>query len=84
MPAQILLEEVVIQAEIVINQLKPWLADPNINVWTGFRGKAYDHLAHPMSVFGMRVVIHEKPDARRSWAPHGKEGFYIGRSTSRY
>jgi hypothetical protein len=83
-PAEVMLEEVVIQAEIVINQLRPWLADPTLNAWTGFRGKAYDHLAHPMSVFGMRVVIHEKPDARRSWAPHGKEGFYIAPSLLHY
>lgn len=84
MPASILLEEVVGQAEIVLNQLRPWTQNPKLNAWTGFRGKEYDHLAHPMAIFGMKVVIHEKPDARTSWAPHGKDGFYLGPALTHY
>jgi hypothetical protein len=83
-PGEVLFEEVVEQAEIVINQLHPCLANPKINAWTGFRGRAYDHLAHPMSVFGMRVVVHEKSQARRSWATHGKDGFYTAPALLHY
>ena len=83
-PANILFEEVVPQAEVVINQLRPWARNPTLNAWTGFRGREYDHLAHPMSIFGMKVVIHEKPDARASWAPHGKDGFYLGPALEHY
>ena len=78
MPVSIFLEEVVGQAEIVLNQLRPWTKKPKLNAWTGFRGKEYDHLAHPMAIFAMKVVIHENPDACSSWAPHGKDGFYLG------
>ena len=83
-PAHILFEEVVPQAEIVLNQLRPWAKNAKLNAWTGFRGKEYDHLAHPMAIFGMKVVIHEKPHVRASWAPHGKDGFYLGPALSHY
>jgi hypothetical protein len=38
----------------------------------------YDHLAHPMSIFGMGCVVQEKPHLRPTWGAHGKDGFYIG------
>ena len=47
------------------------------------QGKEYDHLAHPLSVFGMRVV-HEKPMVRSTWATHGKDGFYLGPALTHY
>ena len=83
-PAHILFEEVVPQAEIVINQVRPWSPNPRINAWTGFRRAEYDHLAHPMSIFGMKVVIHEKPPVRGTWAQHGKDGFYLAPALSHY
>ena len=48
------------------------------------RGKEYDHLAHPLSVFGMRVVVHEKPMVSGTWATHGKDGFYLGPALAHY
>ena len=85
MPAQIMFEEIVPQAEIVNTQLRPWSLNPRLNAWTGFRGAEYNHLAHPMSVFGMKVVIHEKPHIRgTSWSPHGKDGFYLAPALSHY
>jgi hypothetical protein len=44
----------------------------------------YDHLAHPLSVFGMRVVAQEKPHLRPSWGAHGKDGFYLGPALQHY
>jgi hypothetical protein len=47
-------------------------------------GKPYDHLAYPMSVYGTKVVVHDKPDARAAWAPHGTDGFYVGPASKHY
>jgi hypothetical protein len=77
-PANIIYKKVVPQAEIIINQLRPWSLAKTINAWTGFMGRQYDHLAHPLSIYGMRVVVHEKPSARGTRALHGKDGFYLG------
>jgi hypothetical protein len=37
-----------------------------------------------MSVYGTKVVVHDKPDARAAWAPHGTEGFYVGPASKHY
>lgn len=83
-PANVLFEEVVGQAEIVLNQLRPWHDDPTINAWTGMHNAPYDHSAHPMSIFGMRVVAYENSQQRPSWGAHGKDGFYLGPALQHY
>jgi hypothetical protein len=60
-PANILLESALEQVEIIFNQLCPWHPDRNINNWTGMHNTPNDHMAHPLSVFGMQCVAHEKP-----------------------
>ena len=32
----------------------------------------------------MRIVLHEKPHQRGTWAPHGVEGFYLGPALEHY
>ena len=81
-PAVSLLETVVDQAEIIINQLRPWHDDRSINAWTGMHNAPYDHLAHPLSIFGMQCVVLENP--RPSWGPHGKDGYYVGPALQHY
>jgi hypothetical protein len=81
-PANRLFVDVVEQAEIVINQLRSWKPDPTKNAWTGLHKKPYDHMAHPMFIYGSRGVIHDK--TRESWAAHGREGFYLGPASKHY
>jgi hypothetical protein len=83
-PAHLLLEAVVDQAEIIINQMRPWHDDPTINAWTGMHNAPYDHLANPMSIFGIRCVVQEKSHLRPTWGPHGKDGFYLGPALQHY
>jgi hypothetical protein len=75
-PTVSLLETVVDQAEILINQLRPWYDDRSVNAWTGINNASHDHLAHPLSIFGMQCVALENP--RPSWGAHGKDGYYVG------
>jgi hypothetical protein len=38
----------------------------------------------PLAPLGTKVIIHEKPSERRSWAPHGLDGSYVGHAPEHY
>jgi hypothetical protein len=38
----------------------------------------------PLALLGTKVIIHEKPSERRSWAPHGLDGWYVGHALEHY
>lgn len=44
----------------------------------------FDFNKTPLAPAGTAVLIHEKPADRRSWAPHGVKGFYIGPALKHY
>jgi hypothetical protein len=44
----------------------------------------FDYNATPLAPPGTRVMIHEKPDKRGSWAPHDKHGWYVGQAMEHY
>jgi hypothetical protein len=85
-PAEILFEDAIPQAEIAINLVRPWHPDPDRskNAWTGMHNKPYDHMTQPLSIYDMKVVVHNKPDARATWATHGTDGFYVGPAMQHY
>jgi hypothetical protein len=37
-----------------------------------------------MAPLGTRIIAHETPGRRRTWAPHGQDGWYIGPSLEHY
>jgi hypothetical protein len=37
-----------------------------------------------MAAPGTRIIAHETPKRRRSWAPHGQDGWYIGPALEHY
>jgi hypothetical protein len=65
------------QTELSLNILRGSRLDPRISTWEQPHGK-FDFYAHPIVPLGMRIVLHEKPHQRGTWAPHGVEGFYLG------
>ena len=71
------------QAEITINMLRPATHHPRISAWEALNGK-YDFDAHPMAPPGTAITIHEKPDQRGSWSKHGIQGFYLGPALTTY
>jgi hypothetical protein len=40
-----------------------------------------EHQWHPP---GTRIIAHETPNMRRTWAPHGEDGWYIGPAMEHY
>ena len=71
------------QTELTLNLLRGSRLDSRISAWEQVRGK-FDFAAHPLAPLGMRIVMHEKPENRAAWAPHGVEGFYLGPALQHY
>jgi hypothetical protein len=71
-------DELLSQINITINLLRPFALQPNISAFEGIHGHPFDFAAHPMAPCGTRVLIHDSPAERTSWAPHGTPGFYLG------
>jgi hypothetical protein len=44
----------------------------------------YDFNAHPIAPYGTKILIYEKPADRKTWAPHGVPGYYLGPAPHTY
>ena len=55
-----------------------------MSAYAGLHGGALDFLRHPIAPAGTRVLIHDKPGVRSSWAPHGVPGYYLGPPLQHY
>ena len=71
------------QAVITLNLLRGSRINPKQSAWSQFHGP-YDHNAWPLAPPGIHVLVHEKPDNRKSWAPHANDGWYIGPAINHY
>ena len=71
------------QTELTLNLLRCSRIDTPIFAWAQLHG-TFDFSAHPIAPLGMRIVLHEKPHQRATWAPHGVEGFYLGPALNYY
>ena len=57
--------------------------NPKLSAYAQIEG-AFDYNRTPIAPPGVRVVVHEKPADRGSWAPHGLDGWYIGPAMESY
>jgi hypothetical protein len=76
-------DELIPQCELTLNLLRPSRQHPTQSSWHHLHGP-FDYNKHPLAPAGTAVLIHEKPDHRRSWSPHGVPGFYLGPSLTHY
>jgi hypothetical protein len=44
----------------------------------------FDFNRTPLAPLGTKVVLHKTPQQRRTWAPHGVEGWYVGYAPEQY
>ena len=66
-------------AEFTLNSLRPSKINENISAHTMMHGHC-DFMKHPMSIAGTKVLAHDRPMDRGSWADRGTEGFFINKS----
>ena len=71
------------QANITINLLRQSRRNPSLSAYAALHGN-YNFNATPMAPPGTKVVVHEKPKNRKTFAGHGTEAWYIGPSPDHY
>jgi hypothetical protein len=71
------------QAVITLNMLRTSRINPKLSAATHIYSQ-YDFNRAPMSPPGTRIIAHETPNRRRTWAPHGQDGWYIGPALEHY
>ena len=77
-------DECLPQAEITLNHLRNYTENPQFSAYEGIHKSKYDFKAHPLAIAGTKIVIHDKPSVRGSWASHGLDGFYLGPALGHY
>jgi hypothetical protein len=71
------------QAVITLNMLRTSRINPKLSASTHIDGQ-YDFNRALMAPTGTRIIAHETPSTRRTWAPHGQYGWYIGPALEHY
>jgi hypothetical protein len=71
------------QAIITLNMLRTSRINPKLSAATHIFGQ-YDFNRAPMAPPETRIIAHETPSRRRTWAPHGQDGWYIGPALEHY
>jgi hypothetical protein len=72
-----------LQAVITLNMLTTSRINPKLSAATHIFGQ-YDSNRTPMAPPGTRIIVHETSSRRRTWAPHGQDGWYIGPTLEHY
>jgi hypothetical protein len=71
------------QATTTLNLLRPSRINPRLSAEAQLNG-AFDFNRTPLAPPGTKVLIHEKPSVRRTWATHGVTGWYLGPALEHY
>ena len=70
-------------ANITLDLLRSSRINPKLSAYAQLHG-AFDYNATPFVPPGTKIIIHEKPAIRGSWAPRGLDGWYIGPAMEHY
>lgn len=71
------------QALITLNLLRGSRINPKLSAHAQVFGQ-FSYNTTPIAPPGTHLLIHEKPDNRRSWAPHAVDAWYLGPATQHY
>jgi hypothetical protein len=71
------------QAFMTLTMLRTSRLNPKLSAAMHIFGQ-YDFNRAPMAPPGTRIIAHETPSRRSTWAPHGLDGWYIGPALEDY
>jgi hypothetical protein len=71
------------QAEITLNLLRTSRLHPQLSAAAHFHGLV-DYNKTYFAPPGCKIIAHEKPGKRRTWAPHGQHGYSLGPAIHHY
>jgi hypothetical protein len=69
-------------AVVTLNLLQQSV-NPKVSAYAQLNGP-FDFNHTPVTPPGLWVIFHEKPQQRKTWAPHGVNGFYLGPTMEHY
>jgi hypothetical protein len=68
---------------MTLNILRTSRINTKLSAYTQVFG-SFDYNKTPLAPLGTKVVIHERPQQRRTFGDHGREGWYIGPAMHHY
>ena len=68
---------------VTLNLLRPSRINPMLSAEASLNG-AFDYNSTPLAPPGTKVIVYETPDVRKTWDPHGVDGWYIGSAPKHY
>jgi hypothetical protein len=71
------------QAEIALNLLRTSHLHPQLSAAAHYHGFV-DYNKTAFAPPGCKIIAHEKPGKRRTWAPHGQHGYSLGLAMHHY
>ena len=71
------------QCDITLNLLRSSRRQPRLSAHACLFGN-FDFNRTPLSVPGTKVVVHDPPSQRYTFAPHGTVGYYVGPALEHY
>jgi hypothetical protein len=76
-------EQLLVQAEITLNLLQTSRQHPQLSAVAHFHG-LIDYNKTYFAPPGCKIIAHEKPEKRRTWAPRGQHGYSLGPAIHHY
>jgi hypothetical protein len=76
-------DRILSQAVITLNMLRTSRINPKLLAATHIFGQ-HDYNRAPMAPPGKRIIAHETPARRQTWARHGQDGWYTGPALEHY
>jgi hypothetical protein len=76
-------ERILPQAEITLNLLRTSRLQPQLSAAEHYHGLV-DYNKTDFARPGCKIIAHEKPGKRRTWAPHGQHGYSLGPDMHHY
>ena len=71
------------QTNLILNLMRPSRLNPRMKAEAMMNGP-FDFNCTPIAPLGSKVLVHEKPVVRGTWAPHAVDGWYIGPAIKHY
>jgi hypothetical protein len=71
------------QAELTLNLLRTSRQHPQLSAASHYHG-LMDYNKTAFAPPGGKIIAHDKPANRRTWAPHGQHGYHLGPSMHHY
>lgn len=72
-------DELIPQACITLNLLRASRINPKLSAYAQVFGQ-FSYSSTPLAPPGTHVLVHEKPNKRKTWAPHAIDAWYLGPS----